>query len=117
MKILQKTWVAVTITALMIVAAIGIGLSKPEAPVVKPSTDLDTSLNTGGYAQWIWDEAGVLSDATEQQLCLFNANWVERYDSLIAVAVVVGLHIWKRNTLLSIGAGTLCYMLLVQFVF
>lgn len=32
-------------------------------------------------------------------------------------AVVALLHIWKRNTLLSIGAGTLCYMLLVQFVF
>ena len=35
----------------------------------------------------------------------------------IGCAVVAGLHIWKRNTLLSIGAGTLCYMLLVQFVF
>ena len=32
-------------------------------------------------------------------------------------AVVALLHIWKRNTLLSIGAGTLCYMLLVQFIF
>ena len=30
---------------------------------------------------------------------------------------VVGLHIWKRNTLLSIGAGTVLYMVLVQFVF
>lgn len=36
---------------------------------------------------------------------------------LIAVAVVAGLHIWKRNTLLSIAAGTVCYMLLVQNVF
>ena len=36
---------------------------------------------------------------------------------LIGCAVVGGLHVWKRNTLLSIGAGTLCYMLLVQFVF
>lgn len=35
----------------------------------------------------------------------------------IGCAVVSGLHIWKRNTLLSIGAGTVCYMLLVQFVF
>lgn len=35
----------------------------------------------------------------------------------IGVAVVALLHIWKRNTLLSIGGGTLCYMLLVQFVF
>ena len=35
----------------------------------------------------------------------------------IGVAVVALLHIWKRNTLLSIGGGTVCYMLLVQFVF
>lgn len=35
----------------------------------------------------------------------------------IGCALVALLHIWKRNTLLSIGAGTVCYMLLVQFVF
>ena len=35
----------------------------------------------------------------------------------ISVALVVGLHIWKGNTLLSIIAGTGCYMLLVQMVF
>lgn len=32
----------------------------------------------------------------------------------IAVAIVVGLHKWKHNTLLSIIVGTVCYMLLVQ---
>ena len=36
---------------------------------------------------------------------------------LIAVAATVGLHVWKRQTLLSIAAGTILYMLLVQFVF
>ena len=36
---------------------------------------------------------------------------------LLSCAVVILLHIWKRNTLLSIGAGTVCYMLLVQLVF
>ena len=36
---------------------------------------------------------------------------------LIACAVVAILHIWKRNTLLSIICGTICYMLLVQLVF
>ena len=36
---------------------------------------------------------------------------------LIACAVVVLAHVWKRNTLLSIISGTLCYMLLVQVVF
>ncbi len=36
---------------------------------------------------------------------------------LISVAVVAILHIWKRNNLLSIGVGTVLYMVLVQVVF
>lgn len=36
---------------------------------------------------------------------------------LMAIAVTVGLHLWKRQMLLSIAGGTICYMLLVQFVF
>lgn len=36
---------------------------------------------------------------------------------LLSIAVVVGLHLWKRQMLLSIAGGTLCYMLLVQLVF
>ena len=36
---------------------------------------------------------------------------------IIACAAVAALHLWKRNTLLSIVGGTVCYMLLVQLVF
>lgn len=36
---------------------------------------------------------------------------------LMAIAVVVALHLWKRQMLLSIAGGTVCYMLLVQFIF
>lgn len=36
---------------------------------------------------------------------------------LIACAVVIALHVWKRNTLISIICGTVCYMILVQLVF
>ncbi|MBT1163378.1 branched-chain amino acid transporter permease [Bifidobacterium felsineum] len=36
---------------------------------------------------------------------------------LIACVVIVLLHWWKRNMLLSIAAGTIVYMLLVQLVF
>ena len=36
---------------------------------------------------------------------------------LIAIVLVVVLHLWKRNMFLSIGGGTVCYMLLVQLVF
>lgn len=35
----------------------------------------------------------------------------------IAIAVIAALHLWKKNTLLSIGAGTVVYMLLIQLVF
>lgn len=34
-----------------------------------------------------------------------------------AVLVTAALHVWKRNNLLSIGAGTVLYMFLVQVVF
>ena len=30
---------------------------------------------------------------------------------LIAILVVAGLHLWKRQMLLSIAGGTICYML------
>ena len=37
--------------------------------------------------------------------------------AIIASLLVAVLHIWRRNTLLSVISGTVCYMLLVQFVF
>ena len=36
---------------------------------------------------------------------------------LIAIAFIVVLHKWKKNTLLSIAGGTVLYMFLVQSVF
>lgn len=36
---------------------------------------------------------------------------------LISIAFIVILHNWKNNTLLSIGAGTVLYMILVQNIF
>lgn len=34
----------------------------------------------------------------------------------IAILLVVILHKWKHNTLLSIVSGTLCYMFLIQVI-
>ena len=93
MKIFRKTGVAVLLAVLMIAAAIGIGRwrgARAEA-VPPPSSDLDTSLSASTYLNWISDGADVLSDAQENQIALYNANWVERYDSLIAVATVSSL--------------------------
>lgn len=36
---------------------------------------------------------------------------------LISITVVAGLHLWRKNNLLSIIGGTLVYMILIQFVF
>ena len=36
---------------------------------------------------------------------------------LLAIVVTVALHLWKRQMLVSIAGGTVCYMLLVQLVF
>lgn len=36
---------------------------------------------------------------------------------IIAGGLVIGIHVWKKNTLLSILIGTVVYMLLVQFLF
>lgn len=52
--------------------------------------------------------------------CLKNVEllqWSHGLPELISISLVVGLHLWRRNMLLSIAAGTVCYMLLVQFVF
>lgn len=34
----------------------------------------------------------------------------------LSIALVVLLHLWKRQMLLSIAGGTLCYMLLIQSI-
>lgn len=52
--------------------------------------------------------------------CLKDVQWTgpaHGAPELLAVAAVILLHWYKRNTLLSIGGGTLLYMLLVQWVF
>lgn len=36
---------------------------------------------------------------------------------VLSVLLIIFLHKWKKNTLLSIGGGTALYMLLVQTVF
>ncbi|WP_434511809.1 branched-chain amino acid transporter permease [Desulfitobacterium sp. AusDCA] len=52
--------------------------------------------------------------------CLKNVSLLSASHGLpegIAVICIVLLHQWKNNVLLSIGGGTLIYMILVQFVF
>ena len=52
--------------------------------------------------------------------CLKNVSFLSGnhgLPELLAIAITVGLHLWKRQMLFSISGGTICYMLLLRFVF
>lgn len=52
--------------------------------------------------------------------CLKNVNFISGNHGIyemISVCSVIGIHLWKRNTLLSIFGGTLIYMFCVQVLF
>lgn len=52
--------------------------------------------------------------------CLRNVSLLQSshgLPELVAISLTVGLHLWKQQMLLSIAGGTVCYMLLIQFVF
>ena len=52
--------------------------------------------------------------------CLRNTRFTAMpygIPELLSTAAVAALHLWKKNTLLSIIGGTALYMLLVQTVF
>lgn len=52
--------------------------------------------------------------------CLKDVNFLVYPNALpeiISIIAIVILHVWKRNSLISIGGGTLIYMLLTQKIF
>ena len=52
--------------------------------------------------------------------CLKNVNFTAGSHGIpeaVAIGLVLVLHLWKRNMLLSIAGGTVCYMILVQVIF
>ena len=67
--------------------------------------------------------AGVLPCAIMAMLVVYCLRGVDLFSAphglpeFIACAAVVALHLWKKNTLLSVSAGTALYMTLVQVVF
>lgn len=52
--------------------------------------------------------------------CLKNINFsvsTNFLPQLLGVLVVIVLHLWKKNNLVSIGGGTISYMLMLQLFF
>lgn len=58
--------------------------------------------------------------ATLVVYCLKGMDLMGRHHGLpeiLSVGLVAVLHLWKKNILLTVGSGTLCYMYLVQNIF
>ena len=70
--------------------------------------------------RWVGYLGGALAPAIMGVLvvyCLKDADFAGRTHGLrevAAVAATVGLHLWRRNTLLSIAGGTAVYMFLIR---
>lgn len=115
MKLFQKTWFAWLLTGLMIAAAIGIGLSKGAGRVPDVPSNFSaglSELDTRNYEKWLWDGAGILSASTEKQICLYNANWDFRYNSVVALVTVDSLDgesiedfAWDQGIDMGLGEG------------
>jgi len=89
MKLLKKRGVAIGIMVAAIVLSSLCGLSKaPSLRIPEGGPELDTSVSTAAYEQYIVDEAKVLSGKTEKNLSVYNANWDRWSGSLLAVVTV-----------------------------
>ncbi len=75
---------------------------------------------TPNYVRYLGD---VLPFAVIGLLVVFSLKdtavltWPHGIPEAIAVLCIIVLHVWRRSMLLSIAAGTVVYMLLVQLVF
>ena len=79
-----------------------------------------SSKNTPKYIQYLGRTLPAAVFGLLVVYCLKGVHvftWSHGMPEFISVALVVALHLWRRQMLLSIAGGTVCYMLLVQFLF
>lgn len=86
MKFFKNRAVAIVILVLAIIGSSFYGLSKKPQPAAE--------LIGVSYRQWIADEAGLLSDSTEQTLRQYNDQWDAQYYAIVAVATVKDIGGW-----------------------
>lgn len=100
MKVLKKYPIAILLTVSLIVVSIVLGQVKHRealtgAPAVpggqSSGISLNTSLDAGAYDQYILDQASLLSSSARQEISLYNANWDDDYQSIVAVVTVPSL--------------------------
>ena len=76
---MKSVWAKVAAAALAVAviaaAIILIAANRPLIEAPKGTAPLDNKLDTSGVAHFVVDEAGVLTEETEQIIAIYNANW------------------------------------------
>ena len=89
MKFLKKKSVAIAVMVLAILLSSAYGLyQRPEVAVPEGGVDLDESLSTAAFREYVVDRAEILSGKTEGMISLYNANWDAMAGSILAVVTV-----------------------------
>lgn len=71
----------------------------------------------GTLPHWLERLTGLLPPAVMGMLvvyCLRSLDTSSAWPTLLSCALVAALHVWKRNSLLSIAGGTAAYMILIH---
>ena len=103
------------------VIALGLGIFVPRLIIISYGSEVNGLLTS--VSQVITYLGSVLPYAIIGMLVVycFKGVSVVSYPyglpELIAAAFVVGMHVWRRNTLISVFGGVAVYMALVQLVF
>lgn len=75
---------------------------------------------TPGYIQYLGKALPAAIFGMLVIYCLKNVSILtgsHGLPELIAIAATIALHLWKRQMLVSIAGGTICYMVLIQTIF
>lgn len=100
--------VAVAVAAILLVAVCAI-MNRPLVDVADGGLALDESLPTAGYERLVVDEAGVLSEKTEQIISIYNANWSAMAGRVMAVVTAQSVEnaeetAWEWAEKMGLGA-------------
>ena len=90
MKFFKNKFVAIAITAAVIVGCLGYGQTQRPwsgSHAVVESADTG-NYDASAYADWSYDEANILSSNTEALVDSYNAKWDAQYGTILALATV-----------------------------
>lgn len=132
MKFFEKRGVAITVLIIAVVLSSVWGIGKrPVIDVPDGGSPIDETLPTDAFERYVVDDADILSDRTEQAICLYNANWDKELGAIIAVVTVKNagdlesagydwayqLELAENDAILVIDAGQKDYKLVASGAF